>query len=232
MSALQPLFAHYEEEIVRFQRLLDPDNRILYAIEHLTNTVSEIAAVIVDGFYDFTPLQYQFIQALKQAGIPIEVYLPADRNFAVIDDTFRDLRDIGFTSRYEPYNSEPTVKEYTIAAATTEHEQWQGLLRDIALSYYRYEEIAVVFANEGKEKEAFIHVAEQAGVPLNSAKKTKAAKHSDLPLFVRDFKGEPFYRNKVGTSSIYRTASRCLLSFRSSVHEVKAELYSNRQIKR
>ncbi|GAE26314.1 hypothetical protein JCM9140_2364 [Halalkalibacter wakoensis JCM 9140] len=170
---IQDLFDRYEQSIVNKRRLLDPENILLRAIHLLeTGNVNHlISTVIIDGYYDFSPLQMLFMEALKKANVSIEVYVPNDKRFAIVEETVRELVTIGFTDQRIQSENEKTVEKMEVIAASTTEEQWRGIMEEIALTDLAYNQIGILIVDERQGMTDLAKYASAYHVPMNKAKK-------------------------------------------------------------
>jgi ATP-dependent helicase/DNAse subunit B len=173
LEPLQTLFESYEKQVINNRQLLDPENILLRAIQFLEQTPEqiEISMVMVDGFYDFSPLQALFIEALKKAGITVEVYVPNHPNLEIVDQTVEELVQIGFEDERGCENQEKKMLSRELIAASTNEEQWRGIFEEICLGNFSYEEVGILLVDERNGVEQLERYAKSYGVPMNKAKK-------------------------------------------------------------
>ncbi|WP_088103647.1 PD-(D/E)XK nuclease family protein [Halalkalibacter urbisdiaboli] len=171
LNRLVSLFEAYEQQTYK-RNLLDPEHVILHAIHVLSESQDAplISKVIVDGYYDFSPLQFLLLEALKRAGVEIDIYLPNHCKLEIIDETISELVRIGFTSNYKINENKLRTSEMEIVAATTKEEEWNGVLTDILVSECPLEEIAVLMVDERRDYEEFMRQAKVNGIPINRSK--------------------------------------------------------------
>ncbi|ARK31542.1 PD-(D/E)XK nuclease family protein [Halalkalibacter krulwichiae] len=178
--SLQPLvslFKSYEKETIHNRNLLDPENILLRAIRVLLDEPSqvEISLVVVDGYYDFSPLQALFIEALKKAGVAVNVYIPHHPALELVDKTVSELIKMGFEDERGSLEEVEVMVENELVAASTEEEQWRGILEEISLSYKNYEEAGILVVDESKGMEQLERFAKMYEVPINKARKRKVS---------------------------------------------------------
>ncbi len=171
LDPLTSLFTNYEEKIVSARQLLDPENMILRAIALLEQAPASIniALVVIDGYFDFSPLQAMLIKALKHAAVPVELYVPNDESFSIVEETVAELGAIGFTDARERSHKQKLVGQKEIIAATTDEEQWRGVMEDICLSKLPLERIGVLVVDESMN--ALERYSSMYGLPLNHVRK-------------------------------------------------------------
>ncbi|WP_100404950.1 PD-(D/E)XK nuclease family protein [Bacillus solitudinis] len=183
VKELVPLFETYEQEVTN-RRMLDPEHVILYAIRYLKNNLHvPIGAVIVDGYYDFSPLQFLLLEALKEAGIRVDVYLPNHQQLDIVEETLTDLQKIGYATNFKLLQKERKHQEVELIAATTEEEQWRGVLEDIQLSELAFEEIGILVA--GEKNDELLRQANEMGLPLNHSKKKRLSDTAVYTLLLK-----------------------------------------------
>ncbi|MCM2675130.1 PD-(D/E)XK nuclease family protein [Alkalicoccobacillus plakortidis] len=127
-----PTFRAYEQ-LLEDYGAIDPENKLLLAAS-LLQQKKEIPDwhVVVDGFYDFSPLQFKLIEALYQADIPTTIYLPHYAPLDIVDETVADLQKIGYdTSGFAIVPTQRIATSVSLVKATTVKEQWTGLTQDI-----------------------------------------------------------------------------------------------------
>lgn len=174
LESLKPLFKRYEQATVNENRLLDPEQKILVAANRLSKRPSLMTgAVVVDGFYDFSPLQYRLITALKKADVPFHVYLP-QATFAIAKQTLNDLLSLGFEQKTVHHRNDLMTESISVKAASTTEEQYYGLMQDIILSEKPYDAFGIVLADEKADEAVLFRVAKFLGVPLQRSKRRSA----------------------------------------------------------
>ncbi|TSB46173.1 PD-(D/E)XK nuclease family protein [Alkalicoccobacillus porphyridii] len=162
LEACKPIFKSYEK-LTKEQQVLDPENRMLYAAELLKQqSTASNWHVIVDGFYDFSPLQFVLLEALLQADIKVTVYLPHFESLDIVTETLDDLKKMGFnTDRFKIQPTSPKTNRVSLIKATTTREQWTGVVQAMA---DQTDEVGILHAPD--EKENWMRVAKEAGVPI------------------------------------------------------------------
>lgn len=173
LSSLASLFASYEKNVVLTKRLYDPENRLLRAIDFVRSSPNglRVARVIIDGYFDFSPLQMLFIEALKRAEIPIELYVPNDTDYSIVKKTVAELKSIGFRDERQITRAKRRVIEKEVIAATTEEEQWRGVMEEIVLSGEPFDRFGILLVDETDGLKALERYSDEYGVPLNVTKK-------------------------------------------------------------
>ncbi|QNO16013.1 PD-(D/E)XK nuclease family protein [Alkalicella caledoniensis] len=121
----------YENEWVKKQRLLDPENRFHEAlsVEGVTLPMGEI---VIDGYMDFSPLQYAMIQCLMKNGVTTTVYIPYMENTEIIEDTIRHLTELGFSISKAAKESSTICTDIQVKKAVTLEEEILWVLEDIS----------------------------------------------------------------------------------------------------
>ncbi|KHF38399.1 PD-(D/E)XK nuclease family protein [Halalkalibacter okhensis] len=170
---LRELFQRYEERVVSGRSMLDPENTILHAIKLLKQAPEQIniSAIVIDGYYDFSPLQMLFIEALKEARISVKIFVPDHSNFAIVDQTVKELLSIGFEDQRVNRKEMKLVKQQELIAASTNEEQWCGLMEEIRLSEWTYDQIGLLVVDDRTDD--VMKYADRYMVPVNKAKKRK-----------------------------------------------------------
>ncbi|WP_062047952.1 PD-(D/E)XK nuclease family protein [Bacillus sp. JCM 19034] len=171
LKTLIPLFKKYEQEIVQNKQMLDPENQILHAIERLKN-IKEIhlSVVVIDGFFDFSPLQSLLIEALCRLGVRIEIILPYEKSFEIVEQTVAELVEIGFDNHLNRCERNVADSDKLVVSATTAEEQWRGLMEEIS-HCDALEEIGIVIVDEQEDIQELQRYAEMYSIPLQIAKK-------------------------------------------------------------
>jgi ATP-dependent helicase/nuclease subunit B len=178
IRSLEGAFEKYEENFIR-NHYLDSENKLITAIKLLreNNSLPSIN-VVIEGYIDFTPLQYELLIALFYKDIPITVCLPKI-NTSLIQQTTKDLEEIGFhIQEYGPEPFKRVEKQFIIQAVSPEEEIYQIL--DIIYEKKQivgsYDQIAIVLANETSLEE-LMTIAEEKKIPIKKAKK-KSLSHT------------------------------------------------------
>jgi ATP-dependent helicase/nuclease subunit B len=178
LRSLEGAFEKYEENFIR-KHYLDSENKLITAIKLLRENYSlPMINVVIEGYIDFTPLQYELLIALFNQEIPITVCLPKI-NASLIQQTTKDLEEIGFhIQEYGPEPFKKVEKQFIIQAVSPEEEIHQIL--DIIYEKKQivgsYDQIAIVLANEASLEE-LMTIAEEKKIPIKKAKK-KSLSHT------------------------------------------------------
>ncbi|MFA9459024.1 PD-(D/E)XK nuclease family protein [Halalkalibacter sp. AB-rgal2] len=168
LKPLIPLFMKYEQVIINEKKLLDPENRILSAIQSLLNGKGiHLSHVVIDGFFDFSPLQSLFIKALKDTGAKIEVILP-NESFEIVEQTVRELEQMGFDNHWQPSKRSKQENKKKVIAATTIEEQWRGVMEEISLSSLPEEQIGILLVDEQDGLQQLQRYADMYHIPLQT----------------------------------------------------------------
>ncbi|ADC48580.1 hypothetical protein BpOF4_02565 [Alkalihalophilus pseudofirmus OF4] len=167
LEEFMPLFKQYEEQTVHNQKMYDPENTVLRAIELLDNQKPRVASVYIDGFIDFGPLQFILLKALVSAGIPVTIYLPIDQEFAIIQQTQKELTALGFQMHAETDLSAEPAEDVDVIAASTKNEEIRAVLEEIRMSPLLYEETGIIVVDEKDGASLLRYYAEQYKIPLN-----------------------------------------------------------------
>ena len=89
-----PTFRAYEQ-LLEDYGAIDPENKLLLAASLLQQKKIHYWHVVVDGFYDFSPLQFKLIKACTKQ-IFLTIYLPHYAPLDIVDETVADLQKIGY----------------------------------------------------------------------------------------------------------------------------------------
>ncbi|SES68350.1 PD-(D/E)XK nuclease family protein [Anaerobranca gottschalkii] len=148
LRELKRYLKQYEEHWVIERKLLDPENRFHQAF-NIQGIELPLGEVIVDGYIDFSPLQYGMLKGLIKLGINTSIYIPAVES-EIVEETLKNLREIGFTleSTQYPEKKEPQI---SIMKGVTIEEEIHGVLDDIAVKVNEgktNESIGIVFADD------------------------------------------------------------------------------------
>ncbi|WP_413379504.1 PD-(D/E)XK nuclease family protein [Alkalihalobacillus sp. 1P02AB] len=170
---LKNLFEEYEKQILKDNKMYDPENHILFAVELLKKYPIDPVRIVVDGFYSFNPLQYLLIKTLKEIGMSLEIYLPNDRNFSIVEQTRLELGQIGFTDHYRLAEANEVNPKRSLAAASTKEEELKAILYEIAQSDLPFSEQAILFANEREDITPLLEQAKRYQIPFQTAKQKK-----------------------------------------------------------
>ncbi|MFC0469378.1 PD-(D/E)XK nuclease family protein [Halalkalibacter kiskunsagensis] len=172
---LQSLFKSYELQIVNGRGLLDPENILLRAMQVLRQRTEQIqiAKLVIDGYFDFSPLQALFIEALKEVGIPIDIYVPNHHQFDIVDQTVKELLTMGFTDERAEKQHVKVTKKVELVAASTNEEQWRGMFEQIYFENESYEKIGILLVDERVGTADLEKYAINYHLPINRAIKRK-----------------------------------------------------------
>ncbi|WP_332689394.1 PD-(D/E)XK nuclease family protein [Halalkalibacter lacteus] len=171
---LQPLFKSYEQQIVKERDLLDPENILLRAIKVLQQQSDqvELAKIVIDGYYDFSPLQALFIEALRKADISVDIYVPNHKKFDIVDQTVNELLTMGFEDKREENIKKKITQKVELIAASTKEEQWKGVIEEICYCD-SYESVGILVVDEKNGVADLEKYAIGYPLPINRAKKRK-----------------------------------------------------------
>lgn len=167
LHAMRPLLEEYEEKWVN-QGFLDPENLILEAIAR-ARELSElpIGHLVVDGFYDLSPLQYQLLQAVVDLKIPVTIYLPDVPGAELVQETRHHLSQMGFSSSSGPKSS-LKLKHQRVKQASSVEEEIHGMLDEVVeqAGQKGWDSFGVLLLNEQEYSQPFQRIARQRGIPL------------------------------------------------------------------
>ncbi|WP_161603237.1 PD-(D/E)XK nuclease family protein [Halalkalibacterium ligniniphilum] len=175
LERLKPLFSKYEKQAIEERGLLDPENRILQGAKLLQENRHPwaIGGIVIDGFYDFSPLQYKLLIALVEANIPITIYLPASFAASILEDTMSQLKKIGFVEARasERDQDKPITETIQLRTASTIEEQLYGVLHDIIEEEKPYDLYGVLLVNERQERVELERLTKELDIPLQVPRK-------------------------------------------------------------
>jgi ATP-dependent helicase/nuclease subunit B len=182
---MSDVFTEYETEWVEKQRLLDPENRIHQAVslEHLDNI--NLGGIVIDGYLDFSTLQYMVINYFVSLGVDITIYLPFIEGAEIIEETKAQLRTIGFEMIEADFPIKQTEPDIKVSSATTMEEEIYGILQEIAekSEVVPLSKVGVLLADERSYLEKFVKLAKLQNIPIKRPQK-KEIKTSLLFQFI------------------------------------------------
>lgn len=183
LKDLRESFYRYEQEYRDQQGLFDPENRIFKAMETSLQNFP-LSHVIIDGYMDFSPVQYLFIEYLVKASVPLTIYLPG-LDTPLIHETVSSLRKLGILIPEGKLPSQKVLcQKTTVTGATTIEEEIHGVLETIAQlkGTGSYDQFGIVLANEQPYLDELEWISEQRQIPLKRAKKKRLAETNFLPF--------------------------------------------------
>lgn len=188
LSNLKPALESYEQEWVKKRRLLDPENRFHEAL-NLEGLNLPLGHVIIDGYMDFSPLQYKMLNCLIKNGIAVTIYIQGILEAEIIGETLKNLKELGFQIKGEQDKSHQSP-QIQVSKAVTQEEEIRAVLIDI-MKKIRDEtpadDIGVILADEGY-KEYFLRIAEESNVQVQIPKKlaiTESVLYKTIILILR-----------------------------------------------
>ncbi|MEY8751658.1 PD-(D/E)XK nuclease family protein [Alkalicoccobacillus gibsonii] len=130
-AACMPTFVSYEAMLEEYH-MIDPEQKLLMASRLLTSGKDMPFEVVVEGFYDFSPLQFKLLEGLFHANIPVSIYLPNFKKLDMVEETLADLQTIGYDIQSFKVEALPKVTStISVIKATSNKEQWTGLTQQI-----------------------------------------------------------------------------------------------------
>ncbi|MCT8137534.1 PD-(D/E)XK nuclease family protein [Anaerobacillus sp. CMMVII] len=170
---MEAVFSEYETEWVTKQRLLDPENRIHKAVSLKKQTNLNLGGIVIDGYLDFSTLQYMVINYFVSLGFDITVYLPLLEGAEILEETKSTLQKIGFQIADNEVLSIQTEPDITVSSATTIEEEIYGVLEEIAEKDKAlvFSEVGLLLADEAKYLESVIKVAKEKHIPIKRPEK-------------------------------------------------------------
>ncbi|WP_100373598.1 PD-(D/E)XK nuclease family protein [Bacillus sp. FJAT-45037] len=198
LQEVRPLFAEYEQETVEQRKMYDPENTVLRAIDILQTEQVKLSAIYIDGYVDFSPIQAVFLQALVQADVPIEVYIPNDQAHQVVEDTKAILLNMGFEQATDTEKNTVTASKpvVNILAATTQAEEMRAVLEEIHSSEIPYDDIGVVLVNEKRGLKQFETLASTYDIPLQTPRKKSLNQTVTFQLLIMLMRSELSIQNR------------------------------------
>ncbi|MED4229280.1 PD-(D/E)XK nuclease family protein [Neobacillus cucumis] len=183
LRELKESFYTYEKEYRDQQGLYDQENRIYKAVETPSDDFP-LSHVVIDGFMDFSPIQYLFIEYLVKNSIPCTIYLPT-LDTPLIHETVSTLRSLGLalTEKELPIQEEP-CKRTTLTGATTMEEEIYGVLETIAeqKGSQPYSQFGLVLVNQQTYMPELERISAKRQIPLKLAKKKPLEETMVLPF--------------------------------------------------
>src|SRR5690606_16700409 len=116
----------YEQEYRDKQQLYDPENRMMKAVERSISNFP-FSHVVIEGYIDFSPLQYLFIDYFVKHDIPFSIYLPS-LDMPIIHETVAALQTLGVQIQSEIPTTKVVCEKMTLSSATTIEEEIHGVL--------------------------------------------------------------------------------------------------------
>ncbi|WP_368503689.1 PD-(D/E)XK nuclease family protein [Alkalihalophilus sp. As8PL] len=243
LKEFMSLFAQYEDQTVKNQKMYDPENTVLKAVSILKNKQTTLSTIYIDGFIDFSPLQYMLLKALVEAGLTINIYLPSSLSHPIIEGTLKDLEALGFDTSLEEEVEGATDVDVNVWSASTTAEEWRAVLQDIQLAPYSYEEIGIVLVDEREGMKQVEQYAKMYEVPLEKSKKRPLSKSISIQLLMMTITQDFSQKSRFDLLALmdkmlavqaikgveYAKAKEAFLSTGDFIHKGIAELYARIQ---
>ncbi|MEK4565725.1 PD-(D/E)XK nuclease family protein [Alkalihalobacillus sp. FSL R5-0424] len=126
-----PTFFTYETMLEDY-KMIDPEQKLLLAASLLRSGKDLPFHVVVEGFYDFSPLQFKLLEGLFHANVPVSIYLPNFQKLDMVEETLADLQTIGYDIHSFKVEELPKVTStVSVVKASSNKEQWTGLTQQI-----------------------------------------------------------------------------------------------------
>ncbi|MFT8321785.1 MAG: PD-(D/E)XK nuclease family protein [Bacillus sp. (in: firmicutes)] len=173
LEKLKEVFYTYEEIYQDGKGFFDPENRIGKAVEvPISKDSFPLSHVVIDGYVDFSPVQYKMIDYLLMNNIPVTIYLPA-LDTPIIAETAAALKRMGMSIQQESIPTiEPMLLTSSVSAATTIEEEIHGALESIHTKKTNsFQDFAIVLANETAYLPVLERISEEKQIPIKRAKK-------------------------------------------------------------
>ncbi len=172
LQPLSEIFEAFEKLFVEEAKLFDSENRIHQAVSIQQTNVS-FGHIVIDGYFDFSPIQYLMIEYLLKQNVPITIYLPAVFT-PLVNETENTLQRLGFIqaeTKPEPQKVRAHIK--TLHGGTTIQEEIEGVLETIKqkTKEERFDYTGIVLSNESLYKDELITISEKRNIPLKQIKK-------------------------------------------------------------
>lgn len=165
LQQMASVFENYEKRWLK-KGFLDPEN---FSIQAAQSTSSlPIGHLVIDGFFDLNPLQYQLLQRIIHLNIPVTVYLPQLPGEALPMETAHRLKNMGFFEHQIAPQSHPKLKHQRVIKATTPEEEIHGVLDLICEEGDdgRFSRFGVLLMDEDTYLDEWMQIAEKRRVPI------------------------------------------------------------------
>lgn len=218
---LLPVFKQYEEQWEK-AGLIDPESLLSLAATSIQRILKlPICEVVMDGFTDFNPLQYQIIKSLKDRGIPMTYYLPDIPNQEIIEETKTHFNNLEFNDWLEESKPSRVQVSQRVCCATTLEEEIHGVLDEICEKSQgaSFIDFGIVLVNESAYLEKLRRVAKERKVPLQAADKIPIQHNAFFQLLKSELLSRRFDSGKWERLPLLDVLLRLL--------HVKAEQYSS-----
>ncbi|OIJ10249.1 hypothetical protein BKP35_14210 [Anaerobacillus arseniciselenatis] len=174
---MEAVFKEYELNWVKIRRLLDPENRIHEAVS-LTNLEDiELGGIVIDGYLDFSTLQYMVISYFVSLGFDITIYLPQIKGVMIVTETENELKKLGFTIMSDAVTVEPDTEKphIELKSATTIDEEINGVLEEIVINNHQvpFSEVGILIVDERSYLEKLKKTANDKNIPLKLPQKKR-----------------------------------------------------------
>ncbi|RXI98371.1 hypothetical protein DS745_18780 [Anaerobacillus alkaliphilus] len=165
---MQSVFQEYELEWVQKQRLLDPENRIHEAVSLQMEDSLNLGGIVIDGYLDFSTLQYMVIQYFVSLGFDITVYLPEIDHAEILVETLDQLSILGFHAEKSEEIQIEKLPLVEVSSATTMEEEVYGVLDDISQKYdeQAIKNVGILLADERAYLDMLLKVAREKDIPI------------------------------------------------------------------
>jgi ATP-dependent helicase/DNAse subunit B len=215
MEELKEAFFIYEHDYRDEQRLYDPENRIFKAVEtEIRSTSFPLSHVVIDGYIDFGPVQYQLIEYLVESSVPCTIYMTA-LDTPLIHETVTTLKSLGMIIHQETIPSlESICQKTTVTAATTMEEEIYGVLETIAQTKEKehYSQFGIVLANEQGYLPELERISAKIQVPIKRVKKKPLAETNFLSFLQQVLEKQELKSKWDHLSLIDTVAKLCFLT--------------------
>ncbi|MCM3570311.1 PD-(D/E)XK nuclease family protein [Neobacillus mesonae] len=223
LAELKEVFYQYENEYRDKKRLFDSENRIqMAAAAGLKGDSFPLSHVVIDGYMEFGPIQYQFIEYLIRASVPCTIYLPA-LDMPIIRETAAVLKRLGLKVREDSIPQLVQVcQTTTVAGATTMEEEIYGVLESIAQlkGEEEYRQFGIVLTNERAYLPELERISEKIQVPIKRSKKKPLAETSFMP-FLQLLLDKPEIQTKWDLLPFIDTVAKLYFLFPNEFNEIK-----------
>ncbi len=171
---MELVFQEYETEWVQKQRLLDPENRIHQAVAIKQQLDLNLEGIVIDGYLDFSTVQYMMIAYFVALGVEITVYLPAIEAAEIISETKAELRNLGFKIEPEPQYLKEIEPQIEVFSATTSKEEIYGVLQEIVKNHQQVplSEVGILLADENTYHSKLTKIAFEKQIPITQPQKS------------------------------------------------------------
>ncbi|MEW9668485.1 PD-(D/E)XK nuclease family protein [Ammoniphilus sp. 3BR4] len=165
LQQMAAVFNSYEEKWLK-QGFFDPENFSIQSAQ--ATSFMPIGHLVIDGFFDLNPLQYQLLQSIIRLNIPVTVYLPQLPGEPILTETAHRLKSMGFLEHGTGPRSKPMLKHQRVIKATTQEEEIHGVLDLICQQAGEegFSRFGVLLADEENYLDDWMRIADKRSIPI------------------------------------------------------------------